>query len=266
MTKLSIQLYTLREESKKDFESVIKFCADKGFDGVEFAGFYGKSKETIKEWLNKYNIVATSAHVLIDDLKKDLDGIMNFHKFIGNKRIVIPYFLANDEQTTKELIDTLRPIIKILKANDFDVYYHNHDHELTRVNGKFILDYLCDEFKDLKLEVDTFWVYAAKENTCEFLENHVDRLGDIIHVKDGFDASNCTEKQKTQLPKEAYGMIEKGNNMIPCAIGLGTAPIADVIKTAKSLNVEWIVLENDFPYASGFEDVELSLVTLKDLL
>ena len=38
---ISVQLYSLREESKTDFPGVLKFVAQAGYKGVEPAGLYG---------------------------------------------------------------------------------------------------------------------------------------------------------------------------------------------------------------------------------
>ena len=51
--KVGIQLYSLRDALKKDFEGTLKNVADIGYEYVEFAGFYERSADEIKEILNK---------------------------------------------------------------------------------------------------------------------------------------------------------------------------------------------------------------------
>lgn len=266
VAKLSIQLYTLREASKDNFEQVLKFCSEQGFQGVEFAGFYGHSKEEIKSWLDKYHLTVTSAHVPLEELEHDLQQTMEFHRFIGNHRIVCPFYLVTDQASLRELIEKLTPIAKTLTENGFDLYYHNHDHELAKMEDQYILDCLCDEIPQLKLEVDTFWVYAAKQNPVEFLQSHKDRIDDIVHIKDGFDGRNCTQEQHDHLPNEAFNRMQRGIYMCPCSIGLGNAPIKDVIETCKQMEIEWFILENDFPYPDGYTDVARSIHTLKEFI
>lgn len=268
MAKLSIQLYTLREESKTDFEGVLKFCAEQGFEGVEFAGFYDQTKETIKEWLTKYNLTATSAHIPFEEMEKDMDAVMEFQKYIGNTRLVIPYYDAKDAATTQELIEKLKPVVEKANANGFSIYYHNHAHEIQAFDGTCAMKILSENFtpEQLKFEVDTFWVYAGGEVAVDFLDTYADRIDGIVHIKDGFDATCCNEDQKAMLPKEAYERMEDGINMCPCSIGLGNAPVVDVINKCKEMNLTWLVLENDFPHPTGFEDVARSIKVLKDLV
>lgn len=265
MAKRSIQLYSLREEAKQDFESVLRFCAEQGFEGVEFAGFHGHSKETIKQWLDQYGLTVTSAHVPLKEMQADLDAVMDFHRFIGNRRIVVPYYDAVDEATAHELAEILKPISRTLKKNGFSFYYHNHNHELNPAKGGCALDQLIQEVGEdyLKLQVDTFWVYAAGVDPCAFLESHKNNMDDIVHIKDGFDAADCPDEKKELINQEARERIEVKNiTMTPCALGLGTAPVGDVVKKAMELGIEWLVLENDFPYPTGFEDIAHSIKQL----
>ena len=40
--KTALQLYSVRDEVEKDFEGTLKAVSEFGYDGVEFAGLYGK--------------------------------------------------------------------------------------------------------------------------------------------------------------------------------------------------------------------------------
>lgn len=268
MAKLSIQLYTLRAEAPKDFEGVLKFVSEQGYQGVEFAGFHGASKETVKAWLDQYHLVATSAHVSLDDMKNDLEGLMEYHRYIGNKLLICPYFDLNSAEKVEELITTLRPIAKTLKENGFQLGYHNHDHEFTKIGDKYALDLLCEAFTpdELKLEVDTFWVFAAGVDAPQYIKDHKDRLANVIHIKDGFDAVTCNEDQAKLITVPDYkDRLKNGKFWHPCSIGCGIAPVEKIVATAKELDVEWLVLENDNPSPTGFEDVTRSTSVLKEL-
>ena len=43
--KTALQLYSVRDEVEKDFEGTLKAVSEFGYDGVEFAGLYGKTPE-----------------------------------------------------------------------------------------------------------------------------------------------------------------------------------------------------------------------------
>ena len=50
---VGIQLYGVRNSMKEDFEGTIKAIAEMGYEYVEFAGYYDKSADEIKEILDK---------------------------------------------------------------------------------------------------------------------------------------------------------------------------------------------------------------------
>ena len=52
--KFGVQLYSLRERAEKGgAEEVLRLVSEAGYDGVEFAGFYGKTPAEMKELLKK---------------------------------------------------------------------------------------------------------------------------------------------------------------------------------------------------------------------
>ena len=46
---IALQLYSVREDAEKDLFGVLKQVASFGYDGVEFAGYYGHSAADIKK-------------------------------------------------------------------------------------------------------------------------------------------------------------------------------------------------------------------------
>ena len=71
MKKYGIQLYSLRDVSKDDFEGTLKAVADMGYKMVESAGFFGHDAKTVKGWLEKYGLEICSTHtgfgLLVDE-------------------------------------------------------------------------------------------------------------------------------------------------------------------------------------------------------
>ncbi len=68
------QLYSAREEAQKDLKGVCRALKAMGYDGVEFAGFYGRSAEEIKAILAETGLRAVSSHVSAADIEKDMFG------------------------------------------------------------------------------------------------------------------------------------------------------------------------------------------------
>ena len=75
--KTALQLYSVRDEVEKDFEGTLKAVSEFGYDGVEFAGLYGKTPEDVRKLCEKYGLVPVSAHVGIGEMLENEKGIPN---------------------------------------------------------------------------------------------------------------------------------------------------------------------------------------------
>lgn len=51
MSKYAIQLYSMRDIASQDLLAAIDAAGEMGWDGVEFAGFFGQPPEAVKERL-----------------------------------------------------------------------------------------------------------------------------------------------------------------------------------------------------------------------
>ena len=88
---IGYQIYSAREEAEKDLLSVLKQLAAMGYDGVEFAGFYGYTAEEIKAMLKETGLKAISSHAGIPATVEGMFEAIAFHKAIGCEYIAIPY-------------------------------------------------------------------------------------------------------------------------------------------------------------------------------
>ena len=68
--KVGLQLYSVRNDMEKDFEGTLKAVKDMGYDYVEFAGFFGKSADEVKDILDRLGLTAISVH----------EGTQNFNE------------------------------------------------------------------------------------------------------------------------------------------------------------------------------------------
>ena len=64
--KLGYQIYSAREDAEKDLGAVCAQLKEMGYDGVEFAGFYGNTAEQVNEILKKTGLAANYPFATID--------------------------------------------------------------------------------------------------------------------------------------------------------------------------------------------------------
>ena len=53
---IALQLYSVRHDCEKDFPGVIKAVAEMGYEGVEFAGYYGYSAQELRKLLDDHGL------------------------------------------------------------------------------------------------------------------------------------------------------------------------------------------------------------------
>jgi sugar phosphate isomerase/epimerase len=108
---VAVQLYSVREDAKKDLAGVLAAIAKLGYEGVEFAGFYGHDAKSVKAMLDANGLKAAGAHVGITTLMGDeLQRSIEFHATIGNSFLIVP---GLDESYTNSRAGWLLSLIHI---------------------------------------------------------------------------------------------------------------------------------------------------------
>ena len=184
---IALQLYSVRDTMETDFEGTLKKVKELGYDGVEFAGLYGKTAAEVKKMCSEIGLVPISAHVPYGELLKGEETFKAYAE-IGCKYIVIPWingeYLAGGEKNA-EFIENVKKFGELANANGMKLCYHNHDFEFKKVDGEYKLDRLySDVSKDLLLtQLDTCWVNVGGENPSDYIRKYSGRI-EIIHLKD----------------------------------------------------------------------------------
>ena len=184
LTKLSAQLYSVRDYTEQDFVGTLKALSEMGYTGVEFAGYGGISAKEMLKNLKDLNLLAISAHVGMDNLKTNLEAEIEYLNTLDAKYIVCPFAPINSVESAKEHALIFNVIgEKCLKAG-LVFAYHNHDHEFKLDNGQFPLEVLFNNVdnKYVKQQPDIYWVAYAGVDVNQYMVENVSRCP-IIHLK-----------------------------------------------------------------------------------
>lgn len=217
--KKAVQMYAVRALAKENLKLALETASKIGYEGVEFAGFGDASAEEVASWLKEYNLEAMSAHVAPEIIFDDTENMIKYHKTIGNRRIVCPWYDLKTKEDVLRLAEKLNAVYPKLKENGMELYYHNHAHEFEKADGEYLLDILAEAVPEMKLEFDVYWVYRGGENPVAYFEKYKDRI-DIFHAKDGIG--------------------DKGTTLHKGAVDLDA-----VFKFAKEHNMPWAVVESE---------------------
>lgn len=231
--EIGIQLYTLRNEIKKDVVGTLKAVADAGYKQVEPYGF-PNADEMIRE-AKANGMAVNSSHVNTDGiLKPEQKGVEPFEKLLdkannlGLTHVVIPYLSADlrgSLEKYKMLADRFNVAAEKAKRAGLQLAYHNHAFEFKPLEGgKTGYDVFIERFsEDMKFEIDVFWVVVGGKDSVELIRKLSGRVTQL-HLKD-LDKSVETP-QFDSVPKEAFK--ELGNGVIAMEPILAAAADAGV--------------------------------------
>ena len=230
MTKpIALQLWSVQDETEKDFFGTLEKVAEMGYDGVEFAGYYGKTADEIQVKLAELGLKAAGSHIQYEQFLTNLDEVLAFEKVLGNKNLIVPW-AAFDTVEEWQL------------SAGFNFSYHNHNHEFEELNGQPILTWLLQEVPTLNVELDTYWVQFAGVDAVEYMANYAGRMK-LVHLKD-----------------------QKENPIESTEIGNGVLDIASYVKQAEENGVDWFVIEQEAFTQPTLKSVEIGLINLKRII
>src|ERR1700754_3243736 len=87
---VALQLYTVRDETEKDYIQTIRNVAKIGYAGVEFAGYGNLSSAEMSALLKETGLKAAGTHVGLAALEQDFDAQANYCVEIGCDLLIIP--------------------------------------------------------------------------------------------------------------------------------------------------------------------------------
>ncbi|MCR5041565.1 MAG: sugar phosphate isomerase/epimerase [Clostridia bacterium] len=258
MLPIGLQLYSVRNEMEHDFEGTLAKVAEMGYEGVEFAGLFGKSACEVRSLLEKYGLAAVSAHVPLAEMLEDMDKVIDTYKTIGCRYIAIPYVDEQYRPGTPDYPETLNLIDGLgKKCSDAGLVlmYHNHDFEFVKIDGKYGIDVMYETVppEHLQTELDTCWVNVGGEDPAKFIEKYSGRTP-VVHLKD-FQMGDGEKPQKLYalIGKDDDGeqADEKAFTFKP--VGHGVQDMPAIIAASESSGAKWLIVEQDNPESGNTE-------------
>lgn len=241
---IGLQLYTIRDETSKDFEGTLRKVAALGYEGVEFAGYGDMQAADLRALLDELNLKAIGSHVGPDRLRDHLEEEISINKQLGSEYIVCPYM---PEELRGEVwgdqIKLFDEIAKQLSAQGLKFAYHNHDFEFKEhLDGQYVFDAIFSAAPEVWVEMDVCWVQAAGLDPLEYIRKYANRLP-VLHLKD----------------------MRQGSDGIETVIlGEGEVDLKEVISASSDAQVEWLIVEQDHCQLPSLTSIERSMNWLKE--
>jgi sugar phosphate isomerase/epimerase len=244
--QISLQLYTVREETARDMPGTLRRISDIGYPAVEFAGYGNLTPQDLKTILDDLNLRTSGVHVPLDSLETNPAKVIADMQALDCAHAVLPSAppeRRTDEASVARLADDLNHWGELFRREGVTLSYHNHDFEFAPLGGSTMWDVLVRDTDPelVGLELDLYWIKYAGTDPETVLRDVGDRVS-LVHLKD-----MASDDTLSDLP-----------------VGVGTLPWNDLLQVADEAGVEWFIAEQDNP-RDALEDVKTSLQHLRGL-
>ncbi len=240
---IGVQLYSVRNELKADFNGVIEKIGKMGFQGVEFAGYYAwdKKPKDLRKLLDDNGLKCCGTHTPLQTLQGDaLKSTVALHKELGNNFLICPSMAAKTADNWMNLARQFNDIAAKLKEQGMYTGYHAHAGDFkTQLDGKTTWEIFFDNTgPDVIHQIDT--------------GNTLDGGGDPLAMIKKYPG-----RTKTTHIKEHGG--EKD-----AAVGEGKIDWKTYLDAYETVGgVEWYVIEYEHP--NPLEKIKICLDNLHKL-
>jgi sugar phosphate isomerase/epimerase len=256
--KVGVQLYSVRDLMKSDFDGTIAKVAQIGYKEVEFAGYFGRTGQQVREVIDKNGLKAPSTHVQYDELDDKFPSVIETSKTIGMDYIVCPWIpeeLRKSPDIWKQASEKFNKCGEQTKKAGIQFAYHNHWFEFLPVNGKLPYDELlaqCDA-NLVKMELDLCWITTAGGDPLKYFDKYPGRFP-LVHVKD-----------LKSLPKISTGGSQNfGDTVDLTEVGSGIIDWKKIFAQSDKAGIKHYIVEHDHP-KQPFESIKTSYEYLSKL-
>ena len=184
-----VQLYTVRRLLERDFEGTLTALRAIGFREVEFAGYPdGATGREVARMLSRVGLDGPSTHVGLDRIRNRWDETVDFAVEAGHRYLVLASLPETERASLdayRRLADELNRAAETAGRRGLRVGYHNHDFELTPLEGQLPYDVLAGATDPalVVLELDVYWMVRGGHDPVAYFRRWPGRFR-LVHLKD----------------------------------------------------------------------------------
>lgn len=259
---VAIQLFSLRNTMPNDIEGTLVALKEMGYDGVEFAGFYGMPASELRELCEKVGLVPLSSHIghpwIIEELDRHVEDCVALGvQYVGISRMMREFHKGGEKH--EGVYDSIKQISARFRENGIKLLYHNHSFEFCEFEGKRLHDWLFEAMtpEELQPELDTAWIDLEIGEAEKYIRRYKDRC-DVVHIKsyyakEGFD--ELVHNPDEQKPRDTFDF---------CNYERGRVDVKAVARAAVESGAKWIVVEQD-KADDGLTELEAAKINIEFL-
>jgi len=216
--KIGLQLYTVRDLMKQDFDGTLAKVAATGYKEAEFAGYFDHSPKDVRAAVDRHGLTAPSAHIDYKSLGEKFPEVIEAAKVVGHEYLVNPWIdeeIRKQPDAWKHAAETFNRAGEACKKAGIQFAYHNHWFEFLPVNGKLPYDLLLTECDPnlVKMELDLCWITVGGQDPLKYFERYPGRFP-LVHVKDVKRVPPVTAGGAQDFGSSMKDMTEVGSGII----------------------------------------------------
>jgi len=243
---VGVQLYSVRHECASDLPATLAAVSRMGYQGVEFAGYYGRSARDLRKLLDDNGLACCGTHIDLATLLGDkLPQTVEFNKTLGNKYLIVPGLDPERTKSRRSWLETAKLFDEIagrLQPLGMRVGYHNHSIEFHPLDGELPWDtFFGNTRREVIMQVDIGNALDAGADPVAYLGRYPGRAA-TVHVKE-YSKSN---------PKAYVG---EGDVDWPKVFGL----------LERAGGTEWYIVEYEVEGVPALEGISRCLQNLRKL-
>ena len=190
---IALQLYSVREDCARDLSYTLQAVAQMGYEGVEFAGYYDRTAEELREMCDDLGLKIVGTHTALSTLLDDeLAKTVAFNQILGNPYLIVPGLPEEYRRSRQAWLNTAKLFNDIAeKIADQGMFtgYHNHTIEFVPIAGEVPWDTFGSNTRnDVVMQIDIGHVLRGGANPVSFLERYPGRAK-LVHLKE-YSATN----------------------------------------------------------------------------
>ena len=215
---VGIQLYSVRDDMKKDPSGTLKKLSDMGYKHVEHANyvnrmFYGYQPAEFKKLLDGLGLHMPSGHTVMGKQHWDADKkqftdlwkqTVEDAAVVGQEFVISPWLDATLRTTYSDLLAYMEVFNKsgeLCKQSGMKFGYHNHDFEFSqKLNNMTVYDIILKNTDPAlvmqQLDIGNMYNGGAKAN--DILKKYPGRF-ESLHVKDEILSGKEGEKYESTI-------------------------------------------------------------------
>jgi sugar phosphate isomerase/epimerase len=190
LRRVGIQLYSLRDDARRDLERTLANIAEIGYRDVELLGSFnnfGMPPARLREVLDRNGLRAPSTHVsggALDDLARQLDEAQT----LGHQYIVVASLPIQGQRTLDDYrrwADRLNEAGQRARGRGVWIGFHNHANDMSVSDGVVMYDLLVDRTDPavVRHQLDTGNLAMAGYDPHEYMKRYGSRYW-LFHIKD----------------------------------------------------------------------------------